>query len=129
MVKKTAKQIEVEVEEEAVEAESVETEEEKLLKKKEEQPQSRLKKLVLKGKAQGFLTYAEINDHLPENMHDTDQIEVVVNMINDMGIEVVDKAPDTDNLTLKRDNPESIKPRTAWTAIALPEEESDTEGP
>jgi RNA polymerase primary sigma factor len=52
------------------------------------------------------LTYAEINDHLPENMHDTDQIEVVVNMINDMGIEVVDKAPDSDSMTLKRDNPE-----------------------
>ena len=69
-------------------------------------PQSDLKKLVLKGKAQGFLTYAEINDHLPENMHDTDQIEVVVNMINDMGIEVVDKAPDTDSMTLKRDNSE-----------------------
>ena len=71
-----------------------------------DQPQSDLKKLVLKGKAQGFLTYAEINDHLPENMHDTDQIEVVVNMINDMGIEVVDKAPDIDSMTLKRDNPE-----------------------
>ena len=69
-------------------------------------PQSDLKKLVLKGKSQGFLTYAEINDHLPENMHDTDQIEVVVNMINDMGIEVVDKAPDTDSMTLKRDNSE-----------------------
>ncbi len=75
-------------------------------KKASEKPQSDLKKLVLKGKAQGFLTYAEINDHLPENMHDTDQIEVVVNMINDMGIEVVDKAPDTDNIELKRDNPE-----------------------
>ena len=70
------------------------------------QPQSDLKKLILKGKDQGFLTYAEINDHLPENMHDTDQIEVMVNMINDMGIEVVDKAPDSDSLTLKRDNPE-----------------------
>ena len=70
------------------------------------QPQSDLKKLVLKGKAQGFLTYAEINDHLPENMHNPDQIEVVVNMINDMGIEVVDKAPDIDSITLKRDNPE-----------------------
>ena len=72
----------------------------------EHSPQSELKNLILKGKAQGFLTYSEINDHLPENMHDTDQIEVVVNMINDMGIEVVDKAPDIDSLTLKRDNPE-----------------------
>ncbi len=69
-------------------------------------PPSDLKKLILKGKDQGFLTYPEINDHLPENMHDTDQIEVVVNMINDMGIEVVDKAPDADSMTLKRDNPE-----------------------
>lgn len=69
--------------------------------------QSKLQKLVLKGRAQGFLTYTEINDHLPENMHDTDQIEVVVNMINDMHIEVVDKPPDTtDSLTLKRDNSE-----------------------
>ncbi len=67
---------------------------------------SDLKKLILKGKDQGFLTYPEINDHLPENMHDTDQIEVVVNMIIDMGIEVVDKVPDADSLTLKRDNPE-----------------------
>ncbi len=74
--------------------------------KKASESQSDLKKLVLKGKDQGFLTYAEINDHLPENMHDTDQIEVVVNMINDMGIEVVDKAPDMDIMTLKRDNPE-----------------------
>ncbi len=75
-------------------------------KKDSSESRSDLKKLVLKGKDQGFLTYAEINDHLPENMHDTDQIEVVVNMINDMGIEVVDKAPDTDIMTLKRDNPE-----------------------
>ncbi len=75
-------------------------------KKASSESQSDLKKLVLKGKDQGFLTYAEINDHLPENMHDTDQIEVVVNMINDMGIEVVDKAPDMDIMTLKRDNPE-----------------------
>ena len=67
---------------------------------------SDLKKLILKGKDQGFLTYPEINDHLPENMHDTDQIEVVVNMIIDMGIEVVDKVPDADSMTLKRDNPE-----------------------
>ena len=85
---------------------SVPVSNESKVKKASLEPQSDLKKLVLKGKDQGFLTYAEINDHLPENMHDTDQIEVVVNMINDMGIEVVDKAPDTDIMTLKRDNPE-----------------------
>ncbi|MEA3291280.1 MAG: RNA polymerase sigma factor region1.1 domain-containing protein, partial [Pseudomonadota bacterium] len=68
--------------------------------------ESELKKLILKGKSQGFLTFAEINDHLPEDMNDTDQIEVVVNMINDMGIEVYDKAPDPDSLLLKTDNPD-----------------------
>jgi len=60
-----------------------------------------LKKLILKGKEQGFLTYREINDHLPEDMHDTDQIEDVVNMINQMGIDVFDKAPDADSIILK----------------------------
>ena len=65
---------------------------------------SELKKLILKGKEQGFLTYREINDHLPEDMHDTDQIEAVVNMINDMGIDVYDKPPDPDSLLLKTDN-------------------------
>jgi len=68
--------------------------------------QSAMKQMILKGKAQGFLTYAEINDHLPEDMHDTDQIESVVKMINDMGIEVFDKVPDADELLLKTDNPE-----------------------
>lgn len=70
------------------------------------EPQTGLKKLMLQGKAQGFLTYTEINDHLPENMHDTEQIESVVNMISDMGIQVMDKAPDSDNMDLKRDNPD-----------------------
>ncbi|MFC1664486.1 RNA polymerase sigma factor RpoD [Pseudomonadota bacterium] len=68
--------------------------------------QSELKKLILKGKEQGFLTYREINDHLPEDMHDTDQIEAVVNMINDMGIDVFDKAPDPDSIILKTENPD-----------------------
>ena len=66
--------------------------------------QSELKRLIIKGKEQGFLTYREINDHLPEDMNDTDQIETVVNMINDMGIEVFDAAPDPDSLLLKTAN-------------------------
>ena len=66
--------------------------------------QSELKRLIIKGKEQGFLTYREINDHLPEDMNDTDQIETVVNMINDMGIEVFDSAPDPDTLLLKTAN-------------------------
>ncbi|MEE9446854.1 MAG: RNA polymerase sigma factor RpoD [Arenicellales bacterium] len=71
--------------------------------------QSAMKKMILKGKSQGFLTYAEINDHLPEDMHDTDQIEAVVKMINDMGIEVFDKVPDADEILLRTDNPEDAE--------------------
>jgi RNA polymerase primary sigma factor len=70
----------------------------------QESKQSELKKLILKGKEQGFLTYREINDHLPEDMLDTDQIEAVVNMINDMGISVYDKPPDPDSLLLKEES-------------------------
>ncbi len=62
-----------------------------------------LKKLILQGKEQGFLTYRDINDHLPEDVHDADQIEIVINMINDMGIEVYDQAPDPDTLLMKTD--------------------------
>jgi RNA polymerase primary sigma factor len=68
--------------------------------------QTELKRLIIKGKEQGFLTYSEINDHLPEGMNDTDQIESVVNMINDMGIDVLDTAPDPDSLLLKTTNDE-----------------------
>ncbi|MGE5240403.1 MAG: RNA polymerase sigma factor RpoD [Bacteroidota bacterium] len=67
----------------------------------QETQRSQLKKLIIQGKEQGFLTYREINDHLPEDVHDTDQIEAVVNMINDMGIAVYDEAPDPETLLLK----------------------------
>jgi RNA polymerase primary sigma factor len=60
-----------------------------------------LKKLIIQGKEQGFLTYRDINDHLPEDVHDADQIETVIGMINDMGIEVYDQAPDPETLLLK----------------------------
>ena len=65
-----------------------------------------LRKLILLGKERGFLTFREINDHLPEDMNETDQIEAVVNMINDMGIDVFDKAPDPDSLLMKAENPD-----------------------
>ena len=67
----------------------------------QESKQSELKKLILKGKQQGFLTYSEVNHHLPEYLQDADQIEAVVNVINDMGISVYDKPPDPDSLLLK----------------------------
>jgi RNA polymerase primary sigma factor len=62
--------------------------------------QSRLKSLIEKGKEQGFLTYAEVNDHLPEEIVDPQQIEDIIGMINEMGILVHEVAPDTDSLQL-----------------------------
>jgi RNA polymerase primary sigma factor len=62
--------------------------------------QSRLKQLIQKGKEQGFLTYAEVNDHLPEEIVDPQQIEDIIGMINDMGILVHEVAPDTDSLIM-----------------------------
>ena len=66
----------------------------------EQNPQSQLKLLIAQGKEQGYLTYAEVNDHLPEELIDTDQIEDIIQMINDMGIQVLDVAPDADDLML-----------------------------
>ncbi len=66
----------------------------------EQNPQSQLKLLVTKGKEQGYLTYAEVNDHLPEDIVDSDQIEDIIQMINDMGIQVLEEAPDADDLML-----------------------------
>ena len=62
--------------------------------------QSQLKLLIAKGKEQGFLTYGEVNDHLPSEIVDPEQIEDIVNMINDMGIPVYEKAPDAESLIM-----------------------------
>ncbi|HKQ83449.1 MAG TPA: RNA polymerase sigma factor RpoD [Steroidobacteraceae bacterium] len=62
--------------------------------------QSQLKLLIARGKEQGFLTYVEVNDHLPSEIVDPEQIEDIVNMINDMGIPVYEKAPETEALLL-----------------------------
>ena len=66
----------------------------------EHTPQSQLKLLVAKGKEQGYLTYSEVNDHLPQDIVDSDQIEDIIQMINDMGIQVVESAPDADDLIM-----------------------------
>jgi RNA polymerase primary sigma factor len=63
-----------------------------------EDRQSQLKLLIARGKEQGYLTYAQVNDHLPSEIVDPEQIEDIVNTINDMGIPVFEKAPDTDAL-------------------------------
>jgi RNA polymerase primary sigma factor len=65
--------------------------------------QSQLKDLITKGKEQGFLTYSQVNDHLPDDIVDPEQIEDIINMINDMGISVHEKAPDADSLILNDD--------------------------
>ena len=62
--------------------------------------QSQLKNLITLGKEKGFLTYAEVNDHLPDDVVDPEQIEDVINMINDMGIAVHEEAPDAEQLLL-----------------------------
>ena len=66
----------------------------------EDERQSQLKLLISKGKEQGYLTYGEVNDHLPSDIVDPEQIEDIVNMINDMGITVHEKAPDAELLLL-----------------------------
>ena len=59
-----------------------------------------LKDLIAKGKEQGYLTYSEVNDHLPNEIVDTEQIEDIVNMINDMGISVYETAPESESIVL-----------------------------
>jgi len=63
-------------------------------------PAQQLKDLIARGKEQGYLTYAEVNDHLPSGIVDPEQIEDIVNMINDMGIAVHEKAPDAESILL-----------------------------
>ncbi len=65
----------------------------------------RLKSLIVQGKERGFLTYAEINDHLPDDMQDAEQIEGIISMINDMGISVHDEAPDVEAMLLSDATP------------------------
>jgi RNA polymerase primary sigma factor len=66
----------------------------------QEQQRSRLKDLIARGKEQGYLTYAEVNDHLPPDIADPEQIEEIISMINDMGIHVAEVAPEVDELLL-----------------------------
>ena len=65
----------------------------------------RLKNLILLGKERGYLTYAEINDHLPDDMLDTEQLEGITGMINDMGIQVYDEAPDAETMLMTENVP------------------------
>ncbi len=87
-----------------------------------EQQQSRLKDLITKGKEQGFLTYAEVNDHLPEDIADPDQVEDIISMINDMGITVSEQAPDVETLLMANgDSTDEAAAEEAAAALAAVE--------
>jgi RNA polymerase primary sigma factor len=81
--------------------------------------QSRLKALIAKGKEQGYLTYAEVNDHLPQDISEPDQVEDIIQMINDMGIQVFEQAPDTDELILTEGDRSADEIAAAEAAAAL----------
>jgi len=83
----------------------------------EQRQQNSIRDLIAKGKEQGFLTYAEVNDHLPDSVVDPEQIEDIVRMINDMGIQVHETAPETDDDTLS-DNAVSTDDDAAEAAAA-----------
>ncbi|MCP5157358.1 MAG: RNA polymerase sigma factor RpoD [Ectothiorhodospiraceae bacterium] len=84
-----------------------------------DQQQSQLKLLIAKGKDQGYLTYAEVNDHLPEGIVDPEQIEDIISMINDMGIAVHETPPDADELLLMDNAVSSDDDDTEEAAAAL----------
>jgi len=86
-------------------------------------PQSRLKDLITKGKEQGYLTFAQVNDHLPQDIIDSDQVEDIVSMINDMGIQVFENAPDADTLMMSEANTDEDAAEAAAQALATVESE------
>jgi RNA polymerase primary sigma factor len=90
-------------------------------------PQSTLKTLIAKGKEQGYLTYSEVNDHLPESISDPDQVEDIIQMINDMGIKVFEAAPDADALLLNEESDsgaDEVAAAEAAAALAAVENEA-----
>ncbi|NLD00467.1 MAG: RNA polymerase sigma factor RpoD [Gammaproteobacteria bacterium] len=83
--------------------------------------QSRLKELIALGREQGYLTYAEVNDHLPEDISDPEQVEDIIRMINDMGINVSEAAPDADALLLAGGDTDEAAAEEAAAALAAVE--------
>ena len=83
------------------------------------QQQSLLKQLIAKGKEQGYLTYAEVNDHLPQDISEPDQVEDIIQMINDMGIQVFEQAPDADELLMTEGDRSADEIAAAEAAAAL----------
>ena len=73
---------------------------------------SRITELIEKGREQGYLTYADVNDHLPEDISDPDQVDEIIGMINDLGLQVHETAPDEDALMFALD-----KGKLAYAAL------------
>ena len=90
-----------------------------------QQQQSGIKDLIAKGREQGYLTYSEVNDHLPEDIADPEQVEDIIQMINDMGITVFETAPDAETmLMMTGDNtPDEVAAAEAAAALASVESE------
>ncbi|MFT6388480.1 MAG: RNA polymerase primary sigma factor [Cellvibrionaceae bacterium] len=84
-----------------------------------ETQQSRIKELIARGKEQGYLTYADVNDHLPDDISDPDQIEEIIQMINDMGIRVYETAPDAEDLLMSDGDSSADEIAAAEAAAAL----------
>ncbi len=85
--------------------------------------QSQIKLLIAKGKEQGYLTFSEVNDHLPQDIIDSDQIEDIIRMINDMGIQVFENAPDADELLMQETTTDEEVAEAAAQALATVESE------
>ncbi|WP_133716860.1 RNA polymerase sigma factor RpoD [Methylocaldum gracile subsp. desertum] len=85
----------------------------------QEQQQFQLEELIAKGKIQGYLTYTEITDHLPDDMADPDQIEDIVGLIEDIGIDVYEEAPDADLISVPAVVTEEDEEETAAVAAVL----------
>jgi RNA polymerase primary sigma factor len=87
---------------------------------------SRIAELIEKGREQGYLTYADVNDHLPEDISDPDQVDEIIGMINDLGLQVHETAPDADTLMLAEssDDQDDIALEQAAEALAAVENET-----
>ncbi|MGP4123200.1 MAG: RNA polymerase sigma factor RpoD [Sodalis sp. (in: enterobacteria)] len=91
----------------------------------EQNPHSQLKLLVTRGKEQGYLTFSEVNDHLPEDIVDSDQVQDIIQMINDMGIQVMEEAPDADDLLLAETTSDTDEDTVEAAAQVLSSVESE----
>ena len=86
---------------------------------------SKIAELIEKGREQGYLTYADVNDHLPEDISEPEQFEEIIGMIEDLGLTVHEKAPDVDTLMLREsENTDDIALEQAAEALAAVENET-----